>query len=158
MVTFLANWAPLIPPWLAPPYWFVPECSKVWKKQTTREKMMVIRINHSQTRISWSASSVFRRTHSATILHACKWVPSLLNLSHKLVDSVTGWLAYFSTFVHLHQWKLAQRHRKFAKVGPRFSQTINKPSKNCPRLWRLYQNGEISPNLVTLLVDLTITK
>ena len=66
------------------------------------------------------------------------------------MSSVTRWLDYSSTFGHLYQWKLAQWHTKFAKVGPRFSQIVNKPSKNCPRLWRFCQNGEISPNLVTL--------
>ena len=56
----------------------------------------------------------------------------------------------FSTFGHLYQWKLAQWRTKFAKVGPIYCQIVNKPSKNCPRLWRFNQNGEISPNLVTL--------
>ena len=67
------------------------------------------------------------------------------------MSSVTRWLDYSSTFGHLYQWKLAQWHTKFAKVGPRFSQIVNKPSKNCPRLWRFCQNGEILPNLVTLV-------
>ena len=40
---------------------------------------------------------------------------------------VTRWLAYFSTFGHLHQWKFPQWHTKFAKVSPRFPQIVNKP-------------------------------
>ena len=45
------------------------------------------------------------------------------------VASVNRWLDYISTFGHLHQWKLAQWHTKFAKVGPRYSPIVNKPSK-----------------------------
>ena len=55
------------------------------------------------------------------------------------VTSVTRiWL-----FGHLQQWKIAQWHKTFAKVGSKFCQILNKPSKFC-------QSGEISPNLVTL--------
>ena len=46
----------------------------------------------------------------------------------------------FFNFGHLYQWKLAQWHTKFANVGPRFSQIVNKPTKIWPRLilpnWR----------------------
>ena len=56
----------------------------------------------------------------------------------------------FFNFGHLYQWKLAQWHTKFANVGPRFSQIVNKPTKIWPRLWWFCQIGEISPNLVTL--------
>ena len=37
----------------------------------------------------------------------------------------------------------------FTTQGSIFCQILNKPSKICPRLLRLCQNGEISPNLVT---------
>ena len=63
---------------------------------------------------------------------------------------MTRWLDYISTFGHLHQRKFAQWHTKLAKVGLKFCQILNEPSKNCPRLWRYCQSGEISPNLVTL--------
>ena len=53
--------------------------------------------------------------------------------------SVTWMLDYFSTFGHLHQWKFAQKCTKSAKVGSQFCQIVNKPSKNCPRLWRFCQ-------------------
>ena len=43
--------------------------------------------------------------------------------------SATKWLAYFSSFGHLRQWKLAQCHTKFVNVGPIFSQIANKPLK-----------------------------
>ena len=43
--------------------------------------------------------------------------------------SVTRWLHYFSKFGHLHQRKFAQWHTKFAKVGPKICQIVNKPSK-----------------------------
>ena len=48
--------------------------------------------------------------------------------------SVTRWLDYFSTFGHLHQWKLAQWLTKMAKVGPKFYQIVNKPTK-LPKAW-----------------------
>ena len=35
----------------------------------------------------------------------------------------------FFNICHLHQWKLAQWHTKFAQFGPRFSQIVHKPSK-----------------------------
>ena len=38
------------------------------------------------------------------------------------------------------------------KFGPNFSQKVNKPSENCPRLWISCPNGKIWPNLVTLLL------
>ena len=53
--------------------------------------------------------------------------------------SVTWMLDYFSPFGHLHQWKFAQKCKKSAKVGSQFCQIVNKPSKNCPRLWRFCQ-------------------
>ena len=42
--------------------------------------------------------------------------------------------------------------KKIATFGPIFRQILNRPSKICPRLLRMCQNGEISPNLVTLQV------
>ena len=39
----------------------------------------------------------------------------------------------------------------FAKEGSKLSQTINKPSGSGSRLLNIYQSGEISPNLVTLI-------
>ena len=38
----------------------------------------------------------------------------------------------------------------FSTVGTKFCQILNKPSKICPRLLKLCQSVEISPNLVTL--------
>ena len=72
------------------------------------------------------------------------------------VFSVTRLLDYFSTFGHLHQWKFAQKYTKFAKVGSKFFQVVNKPLKNGPRLWIFYQSGKILPNLVTLAVDVLL--
>ena len=61
----------------------------------------------------------------------------------------TKWLAYFSTFGHLHQWKLAQWNIKFAKIGPRFSQVVNKPSK-------IAQDFKDFAKMAIILVTLTI--
>ena len=80
-----------------------------------------------------------------------KYCPRFFNFAKvaKFRQIWSHWLANFSTFGHLHQRKLAQGHTKFAKVGPRFSQIVNKPSKNHPRLLIFSRSGEISPNLVT---------
>ena len=53
-------------------------------------------------------------------------------------------------FGHLQQLKIAQKHKKFAKVSSKFCPMPNKGSGNCQ--WRtiFQQSGEISPNLVTL--------
>ena len=48
--------------------------------------------------------------------------------------SVTRLLDHVSTFGHLHQWKFAQKYAKFAIVGSKFCQIVNKPSKKCPNL------------------------
>ena len=57
---------------------------------------------------------------------------------------VTRWLYNFSILGHLHQWKIAQLHWKFAKVGSKKCKTLNKLSKNCPNFLRYCQSGEIS--------------
>ena len=40
--------------------------------------------------------------------------------------------------------------KMFSKVGLQFCQIINKPSKDWQRVFKFYQTGEFSPNLVTL--------
>ena len=66
--------------------------------------------------------------------------------------SVTRWLYSFSIFVHLQQWKWAQWHTQFTKVVSTFCSILNKPSNSHQRHGRFHQSGEISPNLVTLVV------
>ena len=61
--------------------------------------------------------------------------------------SVTRWLDYLLILGHLQQWKFAQWHKRLTKVGSNFCHTLNKPSH---KLLIYCQNGEISPNLVTL--------
>ena len=95
---------------------------------------------------------------SLALSHDQKWVQTVklfyqIDRTLPPLSSVTKWLDYFSTFGHLHQWKLAQWHTKFAKDDPKFSQTVNKTSKYCTRHWRFYQNGEILPNLVTMVLS-----
>ena len=46
--------------------------------------------------------------------------------------------------------KTCQIKNIFATVGSKFCQLLIKPQKICPRLLKLSQSGEISPNLVTL--------
>ena len=65
----------------------------------------------------------------------------------KLFSSVNRWVYYFSIFAHLHEWKFAERHTKFVKL----CEILNELLKNCRKLFRFCQSGEISPNLVTLL-------
>ena len=64
--------------------------------------------------------------------------------------SVTRWEKYFSIFGHLHQWKFAQKHKKFAKIGSINSPIQNEGFKNCQGLLKFSQSGDFSPNLVTL--------
>ena len=45
---------------------------------------------------------------------------------------------------------LPKRHTKIVKVSSTECQILNKRSKNCRKLLRFYQSGEISPNLVRL--------
>ena len=47
--------------------------------------------------------------------------------------------------------KTCPRHTNFAKVAPRFSQIGNKPSKIAQYFQDFAKNGEILPNLVTLV-------
>ena len=63
--------------------------------------------------------------------------------------SVTRWLDCFSLYGYSQQLKFAQ-NLKNAKVGLRFYQTQNKPSKVSLRFFKVCPSGKISPNLVTL--------
>ena len=45
------------------------------------------------------------------------------------ITNVTRWLYYFSVFGHFHQWKSAQWHTKFVKIGLKVCQIKNKLSK-----------------------------
>ena len=65
----------------------------------------------------------------------------------------------YAIFGLLEQWKFAKNHLKFdknhlkfIKVGTNFWQILNKPFQNSTRLSEFCQSGEISPNLVTLLI------
>ena len=48
--------------------------------------------------------------------------------------------------------------QKFCQVDSTFCQIRNKPSKICRRLLKFCQNGEISPNLVTLMPFTPLSK
>ena len=74
-------------------------------------------------------------------------------LSERLTDSVTKCLEYFSLFGYLQRLEFAQNSLKIAKVGSKFCQTLNIPSKVCQRFLKLCPSGEISPNLVTLFTE-----
>ena len=43
---------------------------------------------------------------------------------------------------------------KFDNIGSEFSPIVNKTSKNCLRIWRFCQSGEIWPNLVILAMSI----
>ena len=58
----------------------------------------------------------------------------------------------FSTFGRLHEWKFSQWHTKFTKVVPKFCQKVNTPLKKSSKTVKILPSGEISPNLVTLLL------
>ena len=48
---------------------------------------------------------------------------------------------FYQFFGHLRHSKLAPEHKIFAKMGSTFSQLLNKPSKNLPKLFKLHQTG-----------------
>ena len=77
-------------------------------------------------------------------------VDHLIGKKKKQKTSVTRWFDYVSIFGHLQQWKIAQKCKKFAKVGLLFCQKRNKPPTSSQRLVKLCHSDEISPNLVTL--------
>ena len=56
----------------------------------------------------------------------------------------------YSIFGHAQQWIFAEL-QKCTKVDQTFCQILNKVSKNCQRLLKSCQSGEISPNLATLV-------
>ena len=65
--------------------------------------------------------------------------------------SVTRWKDHFSIFdLHIHENSVNTNHKN-CQSRFKCGQILNKPSKICPRLLKLCQSGEISPNLVTLL-------
>ena len=93
-----------------------------------------------------SSNQIFQSEVTRTQTHL------VLDGNYLRASSGTRRLDYFSTFGHLHwRWKIAQRHSIFAKVGSKFWQIINKPSKIYPWLCGFCQRVEILPNLVTLL-------
>ena len=74
-------------------------------------------------------------------------------LSSKLVmGSVTRWLDYFFNIWPFTTMKVCYFGKMFAKVGLKFCQLRNKPSKDCQRVSKFYQSDEPSPNLVTLVM------
>ena len=66
---------------------------------------------------------------------------------------MTRWLDYFSIFGHLQREKVDQNIDIFAKVGSKFCQSLNNPLT----IWQIFinfcQSGEMSPNLVTLILS-----
>ena len=61
----------------------------------------------------------------------------------------------FFIFGHLKLEKYGQKQKipKNAKEGSKFCQILNNPSKNCQSLSKCHQSGEISQNLVALIVS-----
>ena len=67
-----------------------------------------------------------------------------------VVDSVTRWLDYFFNFWPFTTMKVCHFDEMFVEVGRlQFCQILNKPSKDCQKVLKFCQSGEISPNLVT---------
>ena len=67
-----------------------------------------------------------------------------------ILNSVTR---LFLIFGHLQHWKVVQKQNNFAKVCPKFCQTLNNPSPTWRRFISFCQSGEISPNLITLILN-----
>ena len=63
-------------------------------------------------------------------------------------NSVTRWLDYVFNFDHS-----PNSIHHFAIVGSKFCPKLKEPSKNCQSLLKCWQSGEISPNLVTQVIN-----
>ena len=112
---------------------------------------VLVKISTSQYRESRLTLSEWQGWQDQT---GFKWnLPSEFYLFAKYKDRLCreqcDQMATVSTFGHLHQRLFAQWHTKFAMVGPKISQIINKPSKFCQIVKKI-------PNLVTLLVNIGI--
>ena len=59
----------------------------------------------------------------------------------------------FSIFGNAQQWKFAQKHSNCPNGGSQLRQLRKKPYKYGQICLNFYQNGEISPNLITLLSE-----
>ena len=71
----------------------------------------------------------------------CEWV------SHRQCDRMSRlFVQYLVIYNNENSALWSKNGRSVFKI----CQIINKPSKNCQRLLKLYQGGKISPNLVTL--------
>ena len=84
------------------------------------------------------------------------WRKSVLELSlglDRAANSVTRLLVYVFNLGHLQQWNFAQKHTLFCHSGFKILPKPNKPSKYCQSLLKFCQSGEISPNLVTLVLS-----
>ena len=71
-------------------------------------------------------------------LYIFDWSSLCRSTKSSHVNSVTRWLDYFSTFGHLHQWKFAQSHTKFAKEGTNIYQMVNIPLKIAPKTLKIF--------------------
>ena len=76
-----------------------------------------------------------------------------------VVFSVTRWLDYFFNFWPFTTMKVCHFDEMFVEVGRlQFCQILNKPSKDCQKVLKFCQSGEISPNLVTVVALLHCSK
>ena len=72
------------------------------------------------------------------------------------LSSVTRWLDNFFIIWPFKTIKVCYFDELFAKLGWQFCQILNEPSNNCQRVLKFCQNGEISPNFVTLVLSHSI--
>ena len=76
---------------------------------------------------------------------------SIVRLVAGRPSSVTRCRVFFNIWPFPSR-KICSIAYKIAKIGHKCCQILNLPSKNCQRLLRFCQSGEISPNLVTLII------
>ena len=56
---------------------------------------------------------------------------------------MTRWLDYAFIIWTFKRMKICPKEKRIAKAGSQFSLIVNKPSKDCQKLFKFCQNGEI---------------
>ena len=70
-----------------------------------------------------------------------------------LISSVTRWLDYLLILSHMQQWKFGQWHKCWPKQVHIFAQHKISPHIIAKDFKNIAKNGDILPNLVTLIIS-----
>ena len=110
----------------------------VWIRCTFIEKKLLSNLNLLKMRV-WKFNTFCRNAKDG---FSCLWLASPVWPDDYFICS---------NFCHVQQWKCAQKHNIFPKVGATLCHILYKPSRNGQILLQFCQGGKISSYLVTLL-------